>query len=167
MEDKVLLVGLVIAFFCIPFLPWQVLMLSDLVLVRIILLVCFLAGVNKNPVVGILTLLVIGMLFIERNKVKVNYLRRTMQQSDSESPAIQSIVTPETAPEQPDFETPREDSVPFFPQNDAGDNHFYPVSSTINEKQPLQTESSNGAKFAIRQLYNWVNPELAQESRVK
>jgi hypothetical protein len=124
--------------------------------------------VNVSPIVGIVSLIVIGLLFIERNKVKMNYLMSTMQQSNSRSHAIQSIVSPETAPKQPEFESSDSDSsLGFFPQADSGDNHFYPLSSSINQKQPLQTESSNGAKYAIKQLYKWVNPELLQDSRIK
>jgi len=163
MKDKVLLTGLVVSFFVIPFLPWQILMLSDLLLVRFILLVGFLAAVGVSPTCGILSLAVIGLLFIERNKAKMRYLKRSMQQSDMESPAIQSIQTPETAPEQPAFEKPVETSVPFFPQEDSGDNMFYPVSASMNEKQPLPTESANGSRFVASQSFGWVNPALVQD----
>ena len=163
MKDKVLLTGLVVSFFVIPFLPWQVLMLTDNILVRFFLLVGFLAAVGVSPTCGILALAVIGLLFIERNKAKMRYLKRSMQQSDMNSPAIQSIQTPETAPVQPAFEKPVESSVPFFPQEDSGDDMFYPVAKSMNEKQPLPTESSNGSRFAARQSFSWVNPALVQD----
>lgn len=166
MKEHTIIVGLVLAFFIIPFLPWQVLMLTDLFLVRFMLLACFLASTTVSPIVGILSLAVIGLLFIERNKTKMNYIKKLMQQSTPESPAIQSIVSPDTAPPQPAFETPVETSVSFFPKEDSGDNTFFPVADTLNEKKPLPTESANGARFAIEQSFGWVNPTLTQDTTV-
>ena len=162
MKDTVLLMGLVASFFVIPFLPWQVLMVTDNILVRFFLLVGFLAAVGVSPTCGILALAVIGLLFIERNKAKMHHLRRAMQQSDMNSPAIQSIQSSETAPLQPDFDSPVESSVPFFPQEDSGDDRFYPVASSMNEKHVLPTEQSNGSRFSAK-LFNWVNPALVQD----
>ena len=166
MKEHTIIVGLVLGFFIIPFLPWQVLILTDLFLVRFMLLACFLASTTVSPIVGILSLAVIGLLFIERNKTKMNYIKKLMQQSTPESPAIQSIVTPDTAPEQPPFDTPVETSVSFFPKEDSGDNSFFPVAPTLNTKQPLPTESANGSRFAIEQSFGWVNPTLAQDDKV-
>jgi hypothetical protein len=86
-----------------------------------------------------------------------------MQQSDMSSPAIESIVTPPTAPYQPPFEEPVTDSHSFFPQDDSGDNSFAPVDESQDHKQPLETEqSNNGSQKAIEQLFEWVNPAPAQ-----
>ena len=87
-----------------------------------------------------------------------------MQQSDEHSPAIEGIQTPETAPEQPPFDVPEVDSHPYSPQDDSGDNSFQPVGESINHKQPLPTESANGSRFAVQQLFEWVNPTLAQSA---
>jgi len=164
MKEKVLLVGLVATFFIIPFLPSQLLMLTDLILVRFILLAALLAAVGTSPLVGIVALAVVGLLFIERNKAKMNYMKMVMSQSTPDSPAIAGIQSPETAPEQPEFNAPVQKSVPFFPGEESGENIFHPVSETINEKQVLPTESANGSRHAIEQLFEWVNPSLAQDA---
>jgi len=86
-----------------------------------------------------------------------------MQQSTMDSPAIASIVTPDTAPPQPPFENPEIGLHQFMPQADSGDDSFKPIAATIDEKQPLPTEGSNdGSQKAIHQLFEWVNPNLAQ-----
>jgi hypothetical protein len=158
------LIGLhVLLFFLIPYLPRSVLILTDNILIRLALLAAIIAAAYVSPLVAVSTFIVIAFLFIERNKVKIHHLEKVMQQSTMDSPAIESIQTPETAPEQPAFDIPIVDSVPFMPQNDSGDDSFAPVAETINEKVPLPTEGSNdGSRKAINQLFSWVNPTPAQ-----
>lgn len=152
-----------LAFVVVPYLPRSVLLLVDFWLVRLGLLALVLAAAYVSPVTAIGTFAVVALLFIERNKAKVKTLRRAMSQSDMESPAIASIVTPDTAPEQPDFEEPTKDYHPFFPQEDSGDNMFHAVDESQDTKQPLETETVNGSDKAIHQLFDWVKPEMAQE----
>ena len=157
------LASLIIVFFLIPYLPKQVLMLTDLLIVRLALLAGLIAVAYINPVVAIAAFIVLAMLFVERNKLRMQTLKKAMQQSTMDSPAIANIVTPDTAPPQPPFETPDIDVHQFMPQSDSGDDSFKPVAPTINEKQPLPTEGSNdGSEKAIHQLFEWVNPSLAQ-----
>ena len=163
MKENVLLAVILASFVVIPFLPWQVLMLTDFIVVRIALLVLFLIAINISPQVGMLSLASISFLFIERNKRKVKHLQSVMQQSTSDSPAIRSIQTPETAPVQPTFDTPTQKNVSFAPQEDSGDNSFNPVARTMNQKIVLPTESSDGSKFAIKQAFGWVNTDLVQQ----
>jgi hypothetical protein len=163
MKEGVFLVTILASFILIPFLPSEILMLSDFVLVRLALLFIFLIAMNFSPLVGILTLACIGFLFIERNKKKMMGLQRSMQLSSPDSEAIRSITTPDTAPEQPPYEVPSQKNIPFAPNAESGDNGFVPVAETINSKVALPTESSDGAKFAIRQSFGWVNTDLIQE----
>jgi hypothetical protein len=164
MKTKVVLGLLLLAFFAVPFLPHPVLVLSDLVVVRLALLVLLISIAYVSPVAAILGLLVIALVFIQRNKYRMKTLQRAMQQSDENSPAIEGIQTPETAPEQPPFDVPEVESHPYSPQDDSGDNSFAPVGDSINHKQPLPTESADGSRFAIQQLFEWVNPTLAQSA---
>ena len=163
MGTNAFLVAILASFIIIPFLPQEILMLSDLLLVRVVLLGVFLTAINISPQIGMLTLASVGFLFIERNKNKVKHLQSMMQQSTPDSPAIQSIQTPETAPAQPAFNTPAEKNVPFSPQEESGDNSFSPVSPTLNQKDVLVTGSADGSRFAIKQAFGWVNTSLIQE----
>lgn len=138
-------------------------MLTDLLVVRLALLAGLIAVAYINPVVAIAAFVVLAMLFIERNKIRMQTLKQAMQQSTMDSPAIASIVTPDTAPPQPPFENPEIGLHQFMPQADSGDDSFRPIAATIDEKQPLPTEGSNdGSQKAIHQLFEWVNPNLAQ-----
>jgi len=161
-EMAILILHLII-FIITPHLPRNILILTDTIIVRVALLAILLYSVYLGPVTGIATFIVIAFLFIERNRIKMKHLETIMSQSTPESEAIMSIETPATAPEQPLFEIPEVESHPFMPQSDSGDDSFAPVAETINAKQPLPTEGSNdGVQKAISQLYEWVNPNLAQ-----
>jgi len=162
MKENVLLMVIVASFVIIPFLPWQVLMLTDYIVVRVVLLGLFLTAMNISPQIGMLSLASIGFLFIERNKRKVKHLQKVMQQSTPDSPAIAGIESPETAPAQPSFNKPTESNIPFSPQVDSGDNSFSPVAETLNQKGVLNTETVNGSRFAIKQSFGWVNTNLIQ-----
>ena len=164
MKANVVLGLLVIAFFTVPFLPKPVLALSDLLLVRAALLALLIAIAYVSPVAAVLGLVVIALVFVQRNKQRMQVLNRAMQQSDEHSSAIEGIQTPETAPVQPPFDVPEVDSHPYSPQDDSGDNSFEPVGTSINSKHPLPTESADGSRFAIQQLFEWVNPTLAQSA---
>lgn len=157
------LVALILSFFLIPYLPRSVLVLTDLLVVRLVLLAGLLYLAYVSPIVAIAGFAVLALLYIERNKARMLTLQQAMQQSTMDSEAIQNISTPETAPEQPAFETPETASHPYMPQQDSGDNSFHAVAPSQDEKQPLPTEGSNdGSAKAIHQLFEWVNPNLAQ-----
>jgi hypothetical protein len=162
MKENILLVGILASFIIIPFLPWQILMLTDLILVRILLLSIFLFAISISPQVGILSLASIAFLFIERNRNKVKYIQGVMQNNVSNSEAVNSINTPETAPIQPEFNKPMESNISFSPNNETGDNTFDPVDKTIDQKQVLETESANGSRFVIKQSFDWVKTDLIQ-----
>jgi hypothetical protein len=163
-QQSRILGGLLIAFFIIPYLPQQIILLTDTFLVRLALLAGLIAAAYVSPVVAIAAFIVLGMVFMERNKAKMHQLQSAMNLTTSmESPAIADIVTPETAPEQPAFERPIVDNMQFMPQDDSGDDGFMPVAPSMNQKKPLPTEGSNdGSQKAIQQLFEWVNPNLAQ-----
>ena len=162
MKENILLVGILASFIIIPFLPWQILMLTDLILVRILLLAIFLFAISISPQVGILSLVSIAFLFIERNRNKVKYIQGVMQNNASNSEAVNSINTPETAPIQPEFNKAMESNISFSPNNETGDNTFDPVDKTIDQKQVLETESANGSRFVIKQSFDWVKTDLIQ-----
>jgi hypothetical protein len=164
-KQTTVLLAHLIALFAIPHLPRSVLILTDNILVRVALLAVLVQSAYINPLTGIASFIVLAFLFIERNRIKLRHFETVMSQSTMDSPAIQSIETPETAPEQPRFDTPIVESHPFMPQDDSGDDTFAPVAESINAKQPLPTEpSQDGSQKAIDQLFGWVNPAPAQSA---
>jgi hypothetical protein len=163
MMTNTLVIAILASFVIIPFLPREILMLTDLILVRLVLLGVFFAAINVSPQVGMLSLASIGFLFIERNKQKVRQLQGLMQLSTSDSPAIRSIQSSETAPEQPPFTESQQTNTAFSPQQESGDDTFNPVAPSLNEKTVLKTSSAQGSRFAIDQAFGWVNSSLIQE----
>jgi hypothetical protein len=163
---ETMLLGLhFLALFLIPYLPRSVLILTDYVVIRLVLLAALIASAYVSPVMAIATFVLIAFLFIQRNERKMAHLEQIMQQSTPESPAIADIESPPTAPAQPAFDIPSVKAMQFMPQNDSGDDSFKPVAETINAKVPLPTEQSNdGSQKAIDQLFEWVHPNLAQEA---
>lgn len=159
---KFMLISLIVLFFAIPYMPVSVLAVTDLVLVRLTLLLLLIAAAYIHPLIAIVVFVLVAFLFIERNKTKVHQLKNVMSQSTPDSEAIASIVTPDTAPRQPAFEQPKMSSLHFMPENESGENTFRPVAPSLNEKHPLPTESADGSDKAIHQLFEWVNPNLAQ-----
>jgi hypothetical protein len=151
-------------FVIIPYLPRDILILTDNILIRIILLAWIIMAAYHGPMMAISAFIVVVFLFIMRNRIKIRHMEKIMSQSTPESPAIEEIQTPETAPAQPVFDTPVVESHSFFPQEDSGSDAFAPVAESMNQKIPLPTEGSNdGSQKAINQLFRWVNPTPAQE----
>ena len=156
-----------ITFFLTPYIPVGILRMIDLFIVRLVILGIFFLLAMKNPFLALVYFLVVAALFTERNKTKLRMLQASMTGTPGPltptvPSAIQEIVTPPTAPPQPDFLAPSESSIPFSPQDDAGENIFSPVSATINTKRVLPTETVSGSNKAIQQLFSWVNPALVQ-----
>lgn len=149
-----------IVFFLIPYLPKGLLFLTDNFVVRILLLVSLVAAIHKNPVLGIVYFLVLAHLFIQRNAQKFYNLKKAMMQSSPEDEAIQNIVTPPTAPPQPAFDVPVTSTIKFMPDHEAGENIFHAVAESINHKEVLPTESVDGSRNAIDQLFRGFNPNL-------
>jgi len=149
-----------IGFFLIPYLPKGLLFLTDNFLVRIFLLISLVAAIHKNPVFGIVYFLVLAHIFVQRNAQKFYSLQKAMRQSSREDPAIQNIVTPSTAPPQPAFDVPVTSTIKFMPDDETGENFFHAVAESINHKDVLPTESVDGSRNAIKQLFSSINPNL-------
>jgi hypothetical protein len=161
-KETVILLGLILVFFLIPYLPKGFLLLLDNMFIRIGVIVGLLALVHISPLASIAGFLVVALLFIERNRVKIQSVRRVMEQVSEPSAAIEEIVTPPTAPPQPEFEIPVQNEMDFFPKEDSGDNTFTPVDESQDTKQPLPTETADGSDKAIVQLFQWVDPKQVQ-----
>jgi hypothetical protein len=161
-KETTILLGLILVFFLIPYLPKELLLLLDNIFVRIAVIVGLLALVHISPLASVAGFLVVALLFIERNKAKIKSVRRVMEQVMEPSPAIEEIVSSPTAPPQPEFEVPVKNEMDFFPKEESGDNTFTPVAESQDTKQPLPTETSNGSDKAIVQLFQWVDPKQVQ-----
>jgi hypothetical protein len=163
-SDIFILSGLIIVFVLIPYIPYQLLSITDSFIVRLLLLVLLIATLQYNPFITIATLVILSLLFVERNKQKMQYLRLAMTPTVHESEAVSEIQTPVTAPRQPQFLKPTTSSIPFMPNEESGDDSFTPVAPSMNTKIPLPTETVTGSEKAIQQLFTSVNTNLIEDS---
>jgi hypothetical protein len=139
---EILLIVEVILLFLIPLLPTSVLMLSDNIVVRALLLVLLLASSFAGPYALLLTFIVILAIFGLRNQSKVSQIIPPHMETISPvkfAPPLVKIAQP--APEEPSREV-----YDFTPQGDTGTNDFEPVDISINQKlvQPTQEPDGNG-----------------------
>ena len=136
-----LLIGEVVVLFIIPFLPKSVLLLTDNILVRIVLLGLLLASSLAGPYVLLLTFVVILALLGLRNQTKINDVQPpkydTMSTAAEFPPLIAEIP-------QPLFDTAIDEAYEFSPQADTGLNDFEAVDTTINQKVVLPTQIPDG-----------------------
>jgi hypothetical protein len=79
-KETTILLGLILVFFLIPYLPKELLLLLDNIFVRIAVIVGLLALVHISPLASVAGFLVVALLFIERNKAKIKSVRRVMEQ---------------------------------------------------------------------------------------
>ena len=139
---EVLLIVEVVLLFLIPLLPTSVLMLTDNIIVRALLLVLLLASSFAGPYALLLTFIVILAIFGLRNQSKVSQIIPPQMETISPvnfAPPLVEISQP--APEEPAME-----SYDFAPHADTGTNDFKPVDISINQKlvQPTQEPDGNG-----------------------
>jgi hypothetical protein len=162
-KTSTLLGGLVLVFLLLPYLPWQVLALTDFFLIKAILLVSLVYSAYIDPVVAMVYFIAVAYLFILRNQKKVNYMSQDLQ-NVAQSEALQQISQPEALPDVPDFTMPTSSSFSFTPLPSTGSNDFYKVGMSIDQKRPvLPTETSDGSSKAIAQLFSHVRPMMDEE----
>ncbi len=162
-KTSTLLGGLVLVFLLLPYLPWQVLALTDFFLVRAFLLVSLVYSAYIDPVVAMVYFIAVSYMFILRSQKKIAYMSQDIQDV-SQSEAIKSFVQPESLPDVPDFTMPTSSSFSFSPLPSTGSNEFYKVGMSIDQKRPvLPTETSDGSSKAIAQLFSHVRPMMDEE----
>jgi len=145
-------------FVSIPFLPTSVTMWSDNSFVRAFLLVIFVLALLVNPLYGLLVLMIIGLLFIGRNKTKIDILRHDAAIADENSEAVQGIVSPETAPPMPPYEDAETTTYEYKPLEDESSNEFKQVGVSIDGKVAPEAAISNSSSRAISQLFGEIKP---------
>lgn len=139
-QEKIMIAELVVLFI-VPLLPNSVLLLTDNLLVRIILMGFVLASSLYGPYVLLLTFIVVLAIFGLRNHMKVN---RIVPPSLASLPEVSEETNVEVPIQQPPFQKPVEDSYDFSPQKDTGDNSFEPVDISINQKVVFPSVKPDG-----------------------
>ncbi len=124
------------------FLPTELLLLLDNFLVRILLVLALLYLISIGPTAGILGLMAIATMYLERNKRKVVVAAKKLDEMDwtrPEQATVEEASKPQTTVPVNEFDKPNDEESDFFPDETCDSGNFEPVAPTINEKAVLST----------------------------
>ena len=124
------------------FLPTDLLLLLDNFLVRILVVILLLYLISLGPTAGILGLMAISIMYLERNKRKVVVATKKLDEMDWNRPqqaTVEEASKPQTTVPVNEFDSPNEEESDFFPDETCDSGNFEPVAPSINEKAVLST----------------------------
>lgn len=147
-----LLVLLALAFIFIKFTPLPILIALNNPVIMGVTVVLLLALTSSTPTLGVLGLLYIGGLFLERNRVAL--VRAMSLTGDGPGPALSEDYTMPRSPSQrdPAYEWPAYSSHPYMPSSDCDveGNEWSPVAPSMDHKRPpLKTVPPGYATKAV------------------
>ena len=124
------------------FLPTTVLSLLDNFVARILLVLALLYLISLGPTAGILGLMAIAVLYLERNRRKVKVAAKKIDEMDWNRPTqatVEEASEPQKTVPVNEFDEPQDEEFDFFPHETCESDNFEPVAPTINEKAVLST----------------------------
>ena len=124
------------------FLPTDILLLLDNFIVRITIVFALLYLIGLGPTAGILGLMVVAVIYLERNRRKVSVAAKQidlMDWSRPEQATVEEANEPQKTVPVNEFDKPDEEEFDYMPHETCASGNFEPVASTINEKAVLST----------------------------
>jgi hypothetical protein len=147
MTQKEYLIAGLIAFvgFAAPVIPSVLTQLLDNILIRILIVAAALYAITKGPMIGIATVIAISLLYMERNRQKVNGARQKFEKIQEATDPAQMTVEDEGIPQNTvpvrEFEEPDAVNSTYLPGPRTGSDEFNRVflSEDLNDKRILPT----------------------------
>lgn len=124
------------------FLPTGLLLLLDSFIARILIVLTLLYLISLGPTAGILGLMAISVMYLERNKRKVVVAAKKLDEMDWNRPeqaTVEEASTPQKTVPVNDFDKPNHQESDFLPDETCDSGNFEPIAPTINEKAVLAT----------------------------
>ena len=124
------------------FLPTSLLLLLDNVLVRILVVLTLLYLISLGPTAGILGLMAIAVMYLERNKRKVVVAAKKLDLMDWRRPeqaTVEEAAKPQTTVPVNEFDKKTDEESYYIPDKTCDITDFEPVGPSINEKAVLST----------------------------
>lgn len=124
------------------FLPTKLLLLLDNIVIRILIVLLLLYLINLGPTAGILGLMAIAVMYLERNKRKVLVAAKKLDSMDwgeSRPATVEEESKPQTTVPVNKFDTPEDEEFDYMPHDTCDSDNFEPVAPSINEKAVLST----------------------------
>jgi hypothetical protein len=124
------------------FLPTWLLLSLDNIIVRIAIVMLLLYLISIGPTAGILGLVAVSMIYLERNRRKVVVAAKKLDSMDwtrSEFATVEEASKPQTTVPVNEFDKPDDFESDFLPHETCDSGNFEPVAPSINEKAVLST----------------------------
>jgi hypothetical protein len=128
-----------------PVLPTKVLMLLDNIIFRLVAVLLILYSVSLNSQIGLMALLVVGLLYLERNRRKIQIAAariNLMDNNDGIAPqaTVEQAAKAQTTVPVRNFDEPEDLSLHFLPGDHMGSDEFHPVGGeSLNDKIALDS----------------------------
>jgi len=120
------------------FLPTWLLLSLDNFIIRILIVMLLLYLINVGPTAGIMGLVAISSIYLERNRRKVTVAAQKIDAMDFPKHAtVKDAFKPQTTVHVNEFDKPNEKETDYMPHKASDE--FEPVSYTINEKTALKS----------------------------
>ena len=130
------------------FLPTELLLPLDNYIVRIIIVILLLHLIGVGPTAGIMGLIAVSSMYLERNRRKVIMATKKLDLMDFEKYAtVKEASEPQKTVPVNEFNEPDPKEMDYIPHKSS--NQFEPVGPSVNEKAVLSTiyPSQNPEKF--------------------
>jgi hypothetical protein len=124
------------------FLPTDLLLLLDNIIIRIFIVLVLLYLISIGPTAGILALMTVAVMYLERNRRKVVVAAKKIDLMDFNRPeqaTVEEASKPQTTVPVNEFDKPDENEFDYMPHEICKSDTFEPVAPTINEKAVLST----------------------------
>ena len=138
-STETVLMGIAVAWsLFLPFYPDTLFVLLDGMIGVFVLLLVVLLALPCGAVAGVLVLIAVALTFVERNRRKI---QRKLIQVPSVTYQEQLAPSPPMSIDEihPSYDSPPQEEVPFYPEEQSGSDAFEPVGSSVDDKQPIQT----------------------------
>jgi len=125
-----------------PFLPSGLLLLLDNFLIRILVVLLLLYLITLGPTAGVLGLMAVAVMYLERNKRKVIVAAKKLDLMDWQKPeyaTVEEAAKPQTTVPVNEFDKKTDEESYYVPATTCDITDFEPVAPTINEKTVLST----------------------------
>jgi len=122
------------------FLPTTLLLMLDHFIARIIIVIVLLYLISIGPTAGIMGLVAISSMYLERNRRKVVVAAKNLELMDRSTYAtIKEASSPQTTVPVNEFDKPVEREFDYMPRETCSSGNFEPVAESINQKAVLKS----------------------------
>jgi len=124
------------------FLPTGLLLLLDNFLIRILVVLLLLYLITLGPTAGVLGLMAIAVMYLERNRRKVVVAAKKLDLMDWQKPeyaTVEEAAKPQTTVPVNEFDKKTDEESYYIPDKTCDITDFEPVGPSINEKTVLST----------------------------